>query len=94
MSGSAGEGLARRIERRALGALFALPPYRLTLGRGAPASLAAAPIDPWPGDAANADLLFRGHFHFAGKTAEAPNQPPWRLLPHAEEWLRALHGFA
>ena len=94
MTRLAGESLARRIERRALNALSALPPYRLTLGRSAPATLAAAPIDPWPGDAGRADLLFRGHFHFAGKTAEAPNQPPWRLLPREHEWLRALHGFA
>jgi uncharacterized heparinase superfamily protein len=94
MTARAGEGLARRIERRALNALSALPPYRLTLGRSAPATLAAAPIDPWPGEPGRADLLFRGHFHFAGKTAEAPNQPPWRLLPREDEWLRALHGFA
>ena len=94
MTAQAGEGLALRLERRALDALFALPPYRLTLGGKAPAALAASPIDPWPGDARRADLLFQGHFRFAGKTAEAPNQPPWRLLPNEPEWLAALHGFA
>jgi len=94
MTGRAAEGLARRIERRLLDAAFALPPYRLTLGRRQPAALAAAPIDPWPGDPARANLLFQGHYRFGGRTAEAPNQPPWRLLPHETEWLRGLHGFA
>jgi uncharacterized heparinase superfamily protein len=76
---------------KALG--FASPLYRLTLGSRAPERLVAMPADPWPGDEARGNAMFQGRFRFAGREAQAPNQPPWRLRPGDAAWTRALHGF-
>jgi len=67
--------------------------YRLTLERRSVEQLAFLPHHPWPGDQSRADELFRGRYRFAGREANAPNQPPWRLRPDDHEWLAELHGF-
>ena len=68
--------------------------YRLTLERRQVEQLAFLPHHPWPGDQSRADEMFRGRYRFAGREANAPNQPPWRLRPDDHEWLAELHGFA
>jgi uncharacterized heparinase superfamily protein len=72
---------------------FASPLYRLTLGHSAPAALAAALPDPWPGDPELGNAIFQGRFHFAGHEVTAPNQPPWRLRAEDPAWMRELHEF-
>ncbi|MBC8241381.1 MAG: heparinase II/III family protein [Alphaproteobacteria bacterium] len=67
--------------------------YRYALERRHIEQLDFLPQDPWPGDPSVADALFRGQYRFAGREANAPNQPPWRLRPDDHEWLAELHGF-
>lgn len=67
--------------------------YRFALERRQIEQLDFLPHDPWPGDPKVADQLFRGQYRFAGREANAPNQPPWRLRPDDHEWLAELHGF-
>ena len=67
--------------------------YRYTLERNQIDRLVYLPQDPWPGDPDQANELFRGRYRFAGREANAPNQPPWRLRPDDAEWQAALHDF-
>ncbi len=79
--------------RTAADLLFKSRLYRLSLDGRDPARLAAAPDDPWPGDARAADTLFRGVFRFADAEVALPNQSPWRVPPPNPGWMAALHGF-
>lgn len=84
-----GEGTWQRL----MGVGYASSLYRMTLRGRVPDRLAAEPEDPWPGDPAIGNALFQGRYRFVGREARAPNQPPWRLLPHDGAWTRELHSF-
>lgn len=86
-------GAGGRVWRRLLNAGYGTGLYRLTLNVAAPQRLLAMPQDPWTGDPEIGNALFQGRFVFSGREAVAPNQPPWRLRPHDETWMRALHAF-
>jgi uncharacterized heparinase superfamily protein len=72
--------------------VFASPVYRLVLSGRAPAALAAALSDPWPGNAETGAQLLDGTFVFAGHTVKSPSRL-WSPSGAARDWLMALHGF-
>ena len=81
--------------RAALGRLlFTSPLYPLSLAGRKLSRLELVPEDPWPGDVATANALFRGCYRFAGAEINAPNQPPWHPQGASPAWLAELHGFA
>ena len=72
--------------------VFASPVYRLLLSGRAPAALAAALSDPWPGNAEAGAQLLDGTFALAGHTVKSPSRL-WSPSGAARDWLAALHGF-
>lgn len=82
------------VSRIAAAALRASPLYRWILERDPPASLVFAPKDPWPGDAAEANAIFQGRFHFAGEEVRSPGRPPWSPAGVGHAFLAELHGLA
>ncbi len=99
--GAAGGGLRAALQRLA----FANPLYHVTLGGGAPASLAAVPREPWPGDPAEGDALLAGRFAFAGeihdvaapaggkRSAEAAMAAQLFTAPAGPGWQQRLQAF-
>jgi len=82
------------LSRLAAAALRASPFYRWVLERDPPRNLVFAPKDPWPGDAAEANAVFQGRWHFAGDEVRAPGQAPWTPSGVGRAFLAELHGFA
>jgi len=66
--------------------------YHLSLMGPAPAAIAIAMDEAWPGDAAAGARLAAGSFRFAGEV-QAGSLPPW-TAPLRPEFLASLHGFA
>jgi uncharacterized heparinase superfamily protein len=87
-------GTRQRFRDRVGGLLFDNPLYPLTLKGRRPAGFALMPEDPWPGDAALADQMFRGRFRFAGEELQTINRPPWDATERSATWAAELHGFA
>jgi len=86
-------GAVARAWRRLRRAGYRSAPYRMALARGGPDALRPTPAWLWPGDAARADQMFQGRWRFAGVEIEAPNAPPWRLLPENPRWTAQVNGF-
>ncbi len=59
-----------------------------------PATVAVVPDDPRQGAVDTGNELFRGLYHFAGETINAPNEAPWAVAGGSLDWLREAHGFA
>src|SRR5262245_50127975 len=74
--------------------LFASPMYRALLRGTAPQELAAAPPDPWPGDADRGARLLAGSFAFAHEVHLAEGAGIFDVSGASLAWLRELHGFA
>jgi uncharacterized heparinase superfamily protein len=87
------DGPVRRAWRRLREAGYGTALHRWWLRGRAPEQLAHLPTPRWPGDPAIGNALFQGRFAFHGRSATAPNQPPWRLRPSDAGWCAALHGF-
>ncbi|MCG8691631.1 MAG: heparinase II/III family protein [Minwuiales bacterium] len=81
------------IGQAAANLLFKSRLYRMSLSGRHPVQLAVKPEDPWPGDPATADDLFRGTFRFADADVVLPNQSPWTVTPPNDGWWEAMHGF-
>lgn len=88
------EGLTRRLRDKVRAAGYGSQLYAYTLKGRAPPGLAAAPVDPWPGDPEVGNALFQGRFAFAGRELVIPNQTPWTVAPPSPAWAAELHGFA
>lgn len=86
--------LSQEIRRKFQNAFYSSGLYRLLLRGKHPVTFKFLPHDPWPGDAALADILFRGEYAFAGTSVSAANQNPWRLTPPSESWAKELHSFS
>ncbi|MDJ0949906.1 MAG: heparinase II/III family protein [Alphaproteobacteria bacterium] len=71
-------------------AYFASPFYRLRLIGRSPADLAAAPPDPWPGDADLGQEIVRKSAVFLGE--REPVGDNWIALSHDFEWLAHLRA--
>jgi uncharacterized heparinase superfamily protein len=84
------ERALRTVGLRAASLVFRTPLYAYSL-RGGAAPLAHDPLDPWPGDTAEAQRLLTGVWHLPNTVAESAT-PPW-LMPLAPEDRAALHGF-
>jgi uncharacterized heparinase superfamily protein len=61
------DGPGLRLRRALAERFYASLPYRLSLAWRRPEGIALVPVDPWPGQAAQADRMFQGRFHFAGE---------------------------
>lgn len=85
---------ALALSRLAATAFRASPFYRWALERDPPQSLVFAPRDPWPGDAAEANSIFQGRYHFGAEELRAPGQPPWSPTGMGHAFLAELHGLA
>lgn len=86
--------LSQSISRKFWNAFYGSGLYRLILRGKHPVTFKFVPHDPWPGDAARADTLFRGEYAFAGTSVNAANENPWRLTPPSEAWAKELHSFS
>jgi len=86
-------GRARTFRQRTEHAFFATRLYGRILRGTHPVQIDFVPRELWPGNADEADRLFRGHFNFAGRLVSAPNGNPWRLPAPSQAWADELHSF-
>jgi len=87
------ESLGRRLRDRVRAAGYGSQLYAYSLKGEAPRALAAAPVEPWPGDPELGNALFQGRFAFAGRELMAPNRAPWTVEPPSSAWAAELNGF-
>lgn len=73
--------------------IYATSLYQFTLRGSFPHALTLQPVDIWPGDAAEADEMFRGRWRLAGIEVNAGRAMPFGLPDQPEAWRVALHGF-
>ncbi|MEC9347426.1 MAG: heparinase II/III family protein [Pseudomonadota bacterium] len=74
-------------------AIYGTSLYQFTLRGRFPHALTLQPADPWPGDAAEADEMFRGRWRLGGQDVDAGRAMPFALADAPETWRVALHGF-
>jgi uncharacterized heparinase superfamily protein len=67
--------------------------YRMSLRGRFHHGLAFQPADPWDGDAARANELFRGIYSFGGEVVDVGPSTPWPGHRGSESWRAALQGF-
>lgn len=82
MTGTGEAGIGRALRALGLGG---------SLERGAPASLALVPPNPWPGDATRGRAMLGNSINLGGEAVVAEGSP-WDLEAD-ESWSAALHGF-
>ncbi|MEQ9641392.1 MAG: heparinase II/III family protein [Alphaproteobacteria bacterium] len=87
------DGPVRRAWARVRASGYGTALHRWFLSGRAPDELAHMPSARWPGDPQIGNALFQGRFARAGRSATAPNQPPWRLRPSDPAFNRWLSGF-
>ncbi len=76
---------------------FGNPLYDMVLGGRTVPALAAVPLDPWPGSAANGSAILANQFRFAEQTLtlrEPPNTEAfWQPNDASDAWYAGLHSF-